>query len=88
MITDDVLAELERKARAATPGPWTHCVDDDNSSYVAAGELVVCEVAQAFSDNLADGDFIAAADPPAVLALVAEVLRLRAAGGRSTRSEE
>ncbi|WP_374425063.1 hypothetical protein [Chromobacterium sp.] len=80
MITNDQLAELERMARAATPGPWRAgrpreivsasevCVDTDiGPKVLLAGN----------SNFIAEGErnaaFVAAADPATVLALVAEL---------------
>lgn len=77
-MTDEQLADLERLARAATPGPWfcdasnVGCWVSRGTSHRDRGESVTDEV------SFPDGAFIAAADPLAVLAMVAEVRRLRA----------
>ena len=80
-MTDNRLAELEALAKAATPGPWfavrlrvNTCVKAANGDYVmeagARGRALV--------RHEEDADFIAATDPETVLALIAELLRLRA----------
>jgi hypothetical protein len=61
----DALDDLEAKAKAATPGPWysdgDHCsVADGNGDYVCNLDF----------DQGDDADFIAAANPQTVLALI------------------
>lgn len=78
------LDELERKARAATPGPWAvetrrlgeglgfeHFVRQAEASppYPAHGIATACQ----WSDDGPDAAFIAAASPDIVLALIARV---------------
>lgn len=88
------LDELDRLAKAATPGEWraTTCgsagerflglTEDDACSIESADGLTVAT--DGASDEChhifrsADANFIAAANPSAVLELVAEVRRLRA----------
>lgn len=80
-ITDEKLADLERRAKAATqPGPWTvrtdrgrHHADDGGSTVLDADGMWVAEVGRAAPDAA----HIAACSPDVVLALVAEVRRLR-----------
>ena len=73
-ISDELLSDLEAKAREATPGPW-HA---GKTSYRAIMSVlpggVPTLIGQAWS---ADADFIAVACPRTALALVAEVRRLR-----------
>ncbi|HHN0559933.1 ead/Ea22-like family protein [Pseudomonas aeruginosa] len=66
-------AELRRVAEAATPGEW-RTGDGDYSlpDCVLSGEFVVCEHAGG------DVDYIAAANPKTVLALLDEIDRLKA----------
>jgi len=75
-------AELARLAEAATPGTWAVC---PSSSWVvgAEGGGAVCVMQEPFLDRTADANvanaaFIAAANPAAVLALLAENAALRA----------
>ncbi len=66
-------AELRRLAKAATPGEWrTGDGDDSLPDCVLSGEFVVCEHAGG------DVDYIAAANPKTVLALLDEIDRLKA----------
>jgi len=57
------LDKLERLAWGAQPGPWSW----ENSEVIGADDKVLAEVA--WSD--ADAEYIAAVDPPTVLALIA-----------------
>jgi len=70
------LSELERVARAATPGPWEADWLGTNHfevhSLAAGAEFWVLTDASAKGEDL---DFIAAANPLTCLALVAEVRR-------------
>ncbi|HHM5667231.1 TPA: ead/Ea22-like family protein [Pseudomonas aeruginosa] len=66
-------AELRRLAEVATPGEWrTGDGDDSLPDCVLSGEFVVCEHAGG------DVDYIAAANPKTVLALLDEIDRLKA----------
>lgn len=66
-------AELRMVAEAATPGEWrTGDGDDSLPDCVLSGEFVVCEHAGG------DVDYIAAANPKTVLALLDEIDRLKA----------
>ncbi|HID7917417.1 TPA: ead/Ea22-like family protein [Pseudomonas aeruginosa] len=61
-------AELRRLAEVATPGEWrTGDGDDSLPDCVLSGEFVVCEHAGG------DVDYIAAANPKTVLALLDEI---------------
>jgi hypothetical protein len=78
MRLEDFLADLEAKAKAATPGPWLPYEDKAPPAYyhrvqVKAGKAVVSEVKD-FIDHrmaLADAAYIAACDPVTVRLLVA-----------------
>ncbi|EOW5844847.1 ead/Ea22-like family protein [Pseudomonas aeruginosa] len=66
-------AELRRLAEVATPGEWrTGDGDDSLPDCVLSGEFVVCEHAGG------DVDYIAAANPKTVLALLDEIDGLKA----------
>jgi hypothetical protein len=82
-LTDAELDELERKATAATPGPWVHLHGEDFE--LVYGVAIRSEDGHSVAewDDLPlspdDADFVAAANPKTVLALVAEIRRLRSA---------
>lgn len=71
-------SELKRLAEAATRGPWKYWGEVGHEIFAAAtsGSMV-----KAFMLNRdakeADGEFIAAANPAAILALIAELEDLR-----------
>lgn len=74
---------LERAAQAATPGPWIARWDQSaNAVMISAetNEMVACTVALTYVPDAKqaeeDSDFIAAANPAAALALVAQVRAL------------
>ncbi len=66
------LDELERLAKAATPGPW-HSTRLGDVSPEDEHDPLICEP---MSD--ADAAFIASANPSTILALITEVRALRA----------
>jgi len=75
--TDDFHGRLEGLARAATPGPWSAFTDDSGSSphtnIVAVVPRTACVVSLPGRDKReADIHFIAAANPQAILKLIAE----------------
>lgn len=80
-INLDDLDALEAVARAATPGPWT--INWETYEYHAGmpdkwASSINGPEASEFADlDSADAEHIAAFDPPTVLALIAEVRRLR-----------
>ena len=98
-ITDELLSDLEAKAREATPGPWDW---DEDSESIQGGvgspaegvHIAMVAVASDFGcidydehpekleeverECTANAHLIARANPRTVLALVAEVRRLRA----------
>jgi hypothetical protein len=69
--------KLKELAELATPGPWT--IDAAQSVIADSDQLnsgwVICECFG--SDEKANRDFIKAANPQAILGLIAEVERLR-----------
>jgi hypothetical protein len=72
------LDELERLAKAATPGPW--CDRGFGSIQPeSGGSLVAVTVTKGgcLPDYVENSAFIAAANPAAILALIAEVRALR-----------
>lgn len=92
-ISDERLAELQRAAEAATPGPWQ--VTDFNEGMCPPRPLwgVITEDFDGCDDSFeveihtggkADAQHIAAFDPPTVLALLAEVAEYRAREAEST----
>lgn len=76
---DTDLDALEAAARAATPGPWEHLADRGIISTVSTATEPKIGLAICYGPNAA---YIAAANPAAVLALIDEVHRLRAAVAR------
>ena len=72
------LESLEAKAKAATPGPWRYGYEPG-----FCGELIdpIGEMIASFADEPAarDANFIAAANPKAILALIRELREARAA---------
>jgi hypothetical protein len=79
------LDRLERLAKAATPGPWTHKSDINGlSNFVYKGSGMRRQVARTLklSDD-SDAAFIAALNPAVALALIAEVR-----GSRTDLAEE
>ncbi len=76
--------ELERLARAATPGPWTAERQDGDSGeiyYALHGKNYdfITNVGDHANNWLHDAAFIAAANPQAVLGLLARVRELEGA---------
>jgi hypothetical protein len=71
-------SKLKALAEAATPGPWT-AYDTHGKRFIEsmAGEMPVCSQSPK-KQWLKDSDFISAANPFAVLGLIAEVELLRA----------
>ena len=73
MTAADWIDNLERKAKAATPGPWS-------ADGYGSGQQVTGATGTIFADTLAfheDAEFIAAADPDTVLSLIDENRNLR-----------
>lgn len=87
-INDDLIAELEAAAKAATPGPWV----TDGEYINEHGNLLYCHVGVPGDGRLADTSsncmvpdqecrsnawFIATANPATILALLAERAELK-----------
>ena len=80
------LSELEKLARAATPGPWTFGFDDlEDGVFAPAEEMgnIVCltpmpKALRSCEAWPASAAYIAAANPATILALIAERDALRA----------
>lgn len=66
-MTDTDLSALESAARAATPGPW-EISRDDFAAYIESRKGTVGEIGDAF-----DANYISAANPAAILELIAEL---------------
>ncbi|MDD2966646.1 MAG: hypothetical protein PHN64_04010 [Desulfovibrionaceae bacterium] len=74
-ITPEVLAYIEKKAKAATPGVWYPDGGGMSPTAVRTLEKCVCQ----FISKDDDAAYIAAASPGVVLALIAELRRLKLA---------
>ena len=75
-MTDAELDALERLAKEATPGPWNsvgQCVADSNR-YVLAN----CNTNFSKGQVVSNAAFIGAANPAAILELIAELRQARA----------
>lgn len=74
--TADWIDDLERKAKAAIPGPWVadHS-EEDNSAVKQEGRSWWDGLA--FCGRPADAEFIAAANPAAILRLIEDNQRMR-----------
>lgn len=86
-MTDEQLFALEAAARAATPGPW--CQDYKKFSHVyptgqssTLSKPIAVVNGGTHTGTMTNAAYIAAANPAAVLALIDEVRRLRAAVAR------
>ena len=77
MVTPDDLDRLERDARAATPGPWEADGNDVLTTVAEVPEVIVASTGGPFAHDTKTARHIANCDPQTVLALVAEVRRLR-----------
>lgn len=79
-LTPDRLAELRLIAEAATPGPWavnpTKAQIDDMNTLVPICALLWPTDLRTEEQTLANGEYIAAFDPPTVLALLERILDL------------
>lgn len=71
-------AELRRLAEAATPGPWHACHDEDGVPQVASGSHEEQRSYVAITSITPDAEYIAAASPAVVLALLDAIERLEA----------
>ena len=68
-MTDVELDALEEAARAATPGPWKHYNYKGSNCVLVSGKVFLPRL----KISVADTAFIAAANPAAVLELIAEL---------------
>lgn len=97
-MTDEELAALEALAMAATPGPWVS--DNPNAEYIAAldangaYEYVADADPSDFSSVhrpraqiVTNAAYIAAANPAAILGLIADVRMLRRRDDQGHASE-
>ena len=66
--------ELKQKALAATPGPWFDAVSSNMNNSVHVSMGIICNTGK----NIDDAAFIAAANPAAILELIAELDELAA----------
>lgn len=66
------IEELKRLAEAATPGPWAAAISSNMVNGVCATFETICETGK----NIDDALYIAAANPAAVLELIAEIERV------------
>ncbi len=81
-LTPEALDRLDTRARAATPGPWEHGRDYLLTLPVwrlgsTTANDDVCALGRSWTNSKANADYIAAADPATILALIAEVRRLQ-----------
>ena len=76
-LSERELQDLEAKAKAASPGPWWH---NDFPAVYDADHRFVCDMMVARKKRrMADADYITAANPKAILKLIAEVHEYREA---------
>lgn len=77
-MTNEQLAALEAAAKAATPGPWRHPGRALVVSRMDSSEPLVCDcLSQQFAQAPKDAAFIAAANPAAILDLIAELRKMK-----------
>lgn len=74
------LDELERLAKAATPGPWIFVNVGYTFSQSAQYSIEPSPGVSVWEHNRKDADYIAAANPATVLALIARVRKAEARG--------
>lgn len=77
-MTNEQLDALEAATKAATPGPWRHPGRALVASRMSEDEPLVCNcISKQFAQAPKDAAFIAAANPAAVLDLIAELRKVR-----------
>lgn len=77
-MTDAELSALEAAAKAATPGPWRHPGRALVVSRMSEDEPLVCDcISEQFAQAPKNAAFIAAANPAAILELIAEMRQTR-----------
>lgn len=81
MTPPDQMAALRALAERATPGPWEAEGDYKSPDILACGSVVAVTIASDMKPPVdkANAEFIAAANPSAVLALLDENARMREA---------
>ena len=72
-MNQEQINELRQLAQAATPGPWRAAISSSMVNSVCTTFETVCETGK----NIDDALYIAAANPAAILALIAEIDSLR-----------
>lgn len=78
-LSDIDMGTLERLATEATPGPWKYIPDSEHDDWQIHNDefTFVKQDDSGVPISKADGEFIAAANPATVLALLQEIKRLR-----------
>ena len=80
-MTDAELSELERLAKEATPGPWPQGKEDKEFVLYNGTFICGCNSAIMRNGDVIDGKtnarYIAAANPAAILELIAELRQAR-----------
>ena len=75
-ITDELIAELDAAAKAATCGPWRHATELGQIGSVDVGDYVLAQAQQLSYDGNSQRNknaaYIALANPATILALLAE----------------
>ena len=71
-MNTEQINELRKLAEAATPGPWAAAISSNMVNGVCATFETICETGK----NIDDALYIAAANPAAVLELIAEIERV------------
>lgn len=84
-VTDELLAELELLAGAATPGRW-QAYDTHGRRFIDAPGDATVVVMKRSKQELSDSLFIAKANPATITALTAELRRLRAENAELAQS--
>ena len=69
------IEELKRLAEAATPGPWFAAISSNMNNSVRVSMGTICDTEK----NIDDAEFIAAANPAAILELIQQRDELLAA---------
>lgn len=75
-INDELLAELEAAANAATPGPWTSEIEGGHLN-VASEDWYLLQLHADQPRYIEDSKFVAAANPATIIALLAHIADLK-----------
>lgn len=72
-MTTEELDELERKAKAATPGPWEFVTEGQSTVWAGNGDIPVADIPNKHILNYGaeNGPHIAKCDPQTILRLIA-----------------